>query len=79
MQHSMINHVAFYTEIIVMSTDSAEEGAEKDVCDKCVTDFAAAGGCECIKKEDCNQLSLIPEGCIACGGKAIEYCGTEND
>ena len=63
-----------------MSTDSAEEGAEKDVCDKCVTDFAAAGGCECLKNEECNQLSLIPEGCIIpCGGKAIEYCGTEND
>ena len=43
-----------------MSTDSAEEGAEKDVCDKCVTDFAEAGGCECIKNEECNQLSLIP-------------------
>ena len=65
--------------MFVMSTDSSGGEAEKDVCDKCVTDFAEAGGCECIKNEECNQLSLIPEGCFACGGKAIEYCGTKND
>ena len=48
-------------------------------CDKCVSDFSTAGGCECIKKEDCNQLSLIPDGCLPCGEQAIEHCGITKD
>ena len=48
-------------------------------CDKCISDFSAAGGCECIKNEECNQLSLIPDGCLPCGEQAIEHCGITKD
>ena len=46
-------------------------------CDDCVKSFSEAGGCECIKNEECDQLSLIPDGCFKCGNKAMEYCSSQ--
>ena len=50
------------------------ENDEEAFCDKCVKDFDEVGGCECIDNDDCDQLSLIPEGCFICGQKAMKYC-----
>ena len=55
---------------IILSGENDEEA----FCDKCVNDFDGAGGCECMDNDDCDQLSLIPEGCFICGQKAMEYC-----
>ena len=30
-----------------------------------------------MEKQDCDQLKLIPEGCLTCGDKAIKYCASE--
>ena len=46
-------------------------------CDECGKSFSEAGGCECIKNEECDQLSLIPDGCFKCGNKAMEYCSSQ--
>ena len=46
----------------------------KDECEACISSFAKAGGCECIDNDDCNQFSLIPDGCFNCGEKAVSYC-----
>ena len=51
-----------------------ETSKEADSCEKCVSTFAEDGGCECMKKEDCDQFGLIPKGCIKCGDIAMEYC-----
>ena len=51
-----------------------EANNEDDFCKKCVADFDKVGGCKCMASDDCDQLSLIPEGCFKCGQKAMEYC-----
>ena len=52
-----------------------EETTEaQDPCNKCISDFDDAGGCECLKKDGCNPASLIPSGCYSCGEKAIKFC-----
>ena len=51
-----------------------ETRKEADSCEKCVSTFAEDGGCECMKKEDCDQFGQIPKGCVKCGDVAMEYC-----
>ena len=51
-----------------------ETSKELDSCEKCVSTFAEDGGCECMKKEDCDQFGLISKGCFKCGDIAMEYC-----
>ena len=65
--------------IIKCFSESFKKGPALANCDKCISDFSDAGGCECIKKEDCNQLSLVPDGCLPCGEQAIEHCGITKD
>merc|ERR1719204_1386716 len=43
-------------------------------CPACVAEYAAAGGCECMADDDCDDEPLIPEGCMMCGEAAVEYC-----
>ena len=47
-------------------------------CKICVNSFSEAGGCECIDNDDCDQFSLIPEGCFNCGNDAMQYCSEQN-
>ena len=54
-----------------------EKSKEADSCEKCVSTFAENGGCECMKKEDCDQLGLIPKGCFKCGDVATKYCDSK--
>ena len=43
-------------------------------CDLCISGFAASRGCECMAEPDCDVTAIIPQGCISCGNKAMEYC-----
>ena len=58
---------------ILLSGDNDEEA----FCYKCVKDFDEAGGCECMANNDCDQLSLIPEGCFICGQYIAKYCDSK--
>ena len=60
--------------VIVNLILNAGTDENKNFCDKCISDFDKAGGCECMEDEDCDQLSLISDGCFKCGDKAIKYC-----
>ena len=56
---------------------ASEASVEFEYCEKCVSDFTQAGGCDCMKKEDCDQFKLIPEGCSKCGDQAINHCSSK--
>ena len=58
-----------------MFSESITPVPETNDCERCVSDFSAGGGCECLNKQDCNLSALIPEGCSACGFEAIQFCG----
>ena len=47
-------------------------------CGECITMFAKAGGCECMRGNCENSSPFIPVGCDRCGNKAAEYCFTSN-
>ena len=32
-----------------------------------------------MEANDCDQFSLIPQGCFKCGEKAMEYCDLNKD
>ena len=68
----MNNQLLSIKQNITISVEETTE--EQDPCNKCISDFDDAGGCECLKKDGCNPASLIPSGCYSCGEKAIKFC-----
>ena len=46
-------------------------------CEKCVSDFTEAGGCDCLKMEDRDLSNIISQGCYKCEGRAIKLCSSE--
>ena len=45
-------------------------------CNKCVSEFAENGGCDCMNNVNCDVNTIIPEGCYSCGNEALEYCNS---
>jgi len=59
--------------IALLAAISYAQTAEVD-CVACVTEFASAGGCDCMNTEFCDPTPLIPTGCDSCGDAAGLYC-----
>ena len=70
---SSVLFTSFYKSVVPNQTPQPVS----ENCDACVKSFSEAGGCKCIENEECDQLSLIPDGCFKCGNKAIEYCSSQ--
>jgi len=65
----------------ILHPDGKKEVEKKDPdakhgvdCDKCISDFAAADGCEVWKKGG-DATNLVPTGCAVCAQEAAKYCG----
>ena len=56
---------------------SSEGEGVFEYCEKCALDFKAAGGCDCIRREDCHQLKLNPKECLKCREQSMKYCSSE--
>ena len=55
-------------------TPFVEDKELVDFCEKCATDLDKVGICECMKSDECDHLSLVPEDCFKCSDKVIDYC-----
>ena len=66
--------------LVIVNLISILTGDEsEDFCDRCISDFDEAGGCECMEDNDCDQFSQIfvdqfSDECFKCRDKAIKYC-----
>ena len=70
------NRIKDYQSRVTSITDSEKDDMENG-CKKCIDDFSAAGGCECLKNKDCSAINLIPEGCFMCDNKIMEFCNSK--